>query len=81
MKLIPVSQKIFIGCVSHDEAKAVKSVCSVGCIGCALCSKPKVTPSGAIEMQDNLPVIVNFKAEDLPVAVAKCPTSSFVVRK
>jgi len=81
MKLIPVSQKIFVGCVSHDKAKDVKAVCSVGCIACALCSKPKVTPSGAIEMKDNLPVIINIKAEDLSVAVEKCPTSSFVVRK
>lgn len=81
IELISVSQKIFIGCVSQDKAKAVKSVCKVGCIGCSLCSKPKVTPSGCIEMDGNLPKIINPKAEDLAAAVEKCPTNSFVVRK
>ena len=81
MKLIPVSQKVYLGCVSKDKAKAVKSVCSVGCIGCTLCSKPKVTPSGAIVMQGNLPEIVDPNADDLMNAVEKCPTHSYVVRK
>ncbi|MBN2011718.1 RnfABCDGE type electron transport complex subunit B [candidate division KSB1 bacterium] len=81
MALIPRSQKIFLGCVSQDKAKKVKEVCSVGCIGCSLCSKPKVTPSGSIEMNGNLPKIVNPTADDLPMAVEKCPTNSFVVRK
>jgi electron transport complex protein RnfB len=81
MTLIPVSQKIFLGCVSKDKAKKVKSVCSVGCIGCSLCSKEKVTPSGCIEMDGNLPVIIDIKADDLVNAVEKCPTKSFVVRK
>ena len=48
MKLIPVSQQVFIGCVSQDKGKAVKQVCKVGCTGCTLCSKPKITPSGSI---------------------------------
>ncbi len=81
MRLISVSQKIYIGCVSQDKGKEVKSVCSVGCIGCTLCAKEKVTPSGSITMKGNLPEIVNPKAEDLVNAVEKCPTSSFVVRK
>lgn len=81
MALIPVSQKVFLGCVSQDKAKAVKSVCSVGCIGCALCSKEKVTPSGSIEMVGNLPKIVKITSEDLKTAVEKCPTNSFVVRE
>jgi len=81
MKLIPVSQKIFIGCVSQDKGKAVKQVCKVGCTGCTLCSKPKITPSGSIEMKGNLPEIVDPKAEDLINAVEKCPTKSFVVRE
>ncbi|HDP99356.1 MAG TPA: Fe-S cluster domain-containing protein [bacterium] len=80
MALIPVSQKVFLGCVSQDKAKAVKSVCSVGCIGCSLCAKEKVTPSGSIQMEGNLPKIVKTNEEDLMTAVEKCPTSSFVVR-
>ncbi len=81
MAIIPRSQKIFIGCVSQDKAKAVKEVCSVGCTGCTLCSRPKVTPSGSIEMQGNLPKILNPVAEDLTNAVEKCPARCFVVRK
>jgi len=80
MALIPRSQKVFLGCVSKDKAKAVKAVCSVGCIGCTLCSKEKVTPSGAIEMDGNLPKILKIHEDDLMNAVEKCPTKSFVVR-
>ncbi len=80
MKIIPVSQKIFLGCVSLDKAKAVKQVCKVGCTGCTLCSKEKVTPSGSIQMEGNLPKIVDITADDLINAVEKCPTKSYVVR-
>jgi Na+-translocating ferredoxin:NAD+ oxidoreductase subunit B len=80
MQIIPVSQKIFLGCVSLDKAKAVKQVCKVGCTGCTLCSKEKVTPSGSIEMDGNLPKIIDIQAEDLVFAVEKCPTKSYVVR-
>ena len=81
MKIIPVSQKIFLGCVSLDKAKAVKQVCKVGCTGCTLCTKEKVTPSGSIEMDGNIPRIIDIKADDLVKAVEKCPPKSYVVRK
>lgn len=81
MKLIPVAQKIFIGCVSLDKGRAVKEVCKVGCTGCTLCANPKTTPSGSIRMKGNLPEIINVTADDLEKAVEKCPTTSFVVRK
>ena len=80
MKLIPVSQKIFIGCVSQDKGKAVKQVCSVGCTACTLCANPKTTPSGSIQMKGNLPEIINITADDLEKAVEKCPANCFVVR-
>lgn len=78
--LLPTTQKIFVGCVSQDKGKAVKAVCTVGCTGCSLCSRPKTTPSGAIEMDGNLPKIKDIMADDLMNAVEKCPTKSFVVR-
>ena len=80
MKLVPRSQKIYLGCVSKDRAKDVKKVCSVGCIGCKLCANPKVTPSGAVEIIDNLPVF-GPDWEDFETAVERCPNSCFVVRK
>ena len=80
MQLIPKKVRVYLGCVSRERAKAVKSVCTVGCIGCKLCSTPKVTPSGAITMDGNLPVIDYTVEDDLENAVNKCPTKSFVVR-
>jgi len=80
MQLIPKSARVYLGCVSQDRAKAVKNVCTVGCIGCKLCSTPKVTPSGAIKMEGNLPAIDYTVEDDLENAVEKCPTKSYVVR-
>jgi Na+-translocating ferredoxin:NAD+ oxidoreductase RNF subunit RnfB len=79
IQLIPRDAKIYLACVSQDKGKGVKSICSVGCIGCGLCAKPKVTPSGAITMDGNLPKIDYSKADvDMVVAAYKCPTKSFV---
>ena len=78
--LIPRSQKIFLGCVSQDKLKAVKAVCTVGCYACKLCALPKITPSGAIKMEGNLPVIVDTSSEELFAAVDKCPAKCYVVR-
>ena len=77
MRLIPVTQQVYVGCLSQDKGKAVKDVCKVGCIGCSLCAK--VTPSGSIEMKGNLPEI-NPEGTNLVVAVHKCPTKSLVDR-
>jgi electron transport complex protein RnfB len=79
MQLVPRSQKVFVGCVNQNAGKMVREVCSVGCIGCSLCAKPNITPSGKIEMKDNLPV-VPADWEDFDMAVKRCPTNSFVVR-
>jgi ferredoxin len=78
IELIPRSAQIYLACVSQDKGKAVKTVCSVGCIGCGLCAKPKITPSGAITMKGNLPVVdYRTGGTDLLVAAAKCPTHSY----
>ena len=80
MELIPRSQKVFLACVSQDKAKAVKSVCKVGCFACKICVTPKVTPEGAIEMNGNLPEIKNLQSDDLVIAFDRCPSSSYVIR-
>jgi len=79
MELIPRTQKVFLGCVNQDSGKAVREVCSVGCIACALCTKPKITPSGKLKMENNLPSLPP-DWEDFEMAVKRCPTKSFVVR-
>lgn len=81
IELTPITQKIYVACVSQDKGKKVKAVCSVGCTGCSLCSRPKVTPSGSIKMDGNLPAIIEPLAGDLTNAVAKCPAKSFAVRE
>ncbi len=77
MKMIPVTQQVYVGCVSQDKGKAVKTVCKVGCIGCGMCAR--VTPSGAIKMNGSLPEI-DSSGTDLVVSVHKCPTKSLVDR-
>lgn len=79
MQLIPRSQKVFLGCVNQDSGKAVRQVCSLGCIGCSLCAKPNITPSGKIIMKENMPDIPP-DWDDFDMAVQRCPTKSFVVR-
>ena len=64
---------------NQNSGKAVREVCSVGCIGCGLCAKPNITPSGKIVMKNNLPE-VPADWEDFDLAVKRCPTKSFVVR-
>jgi len=80
MALIPVSQKMYLACVSQDKGKAVREVCSVGCVTCGVCTNPKFVPSGGIVMEGNLPKIVNYKVDDLPIAWKRCPTNSYVWR-
>jgi len=80
MTLIPRNQIIYLGCVSQQRGKTVKEACAVGCIACTKCANPKITPSGSIQMDNNLPKILNPTAVDLPSAVENCPTKSFVVR-
>ncbi len=80
MALIPRKQNVYLGCISQDKLKAVKSVCKVGCFGCKICTTPKVTPSQAIEMNGNIPVIKDINSEELYNAVKKCPAKSYVIR-
>ncbi len=74
--LEPDSTIIYLACSSHEKGKAVKDVCSVGCIGCGICVK--VTEGGAIEMKDNLPSIKYDASPNLLLAHFKCPTRSFI---
>ena len=49
------------------------------CIACQMCAKK--TESGAITMEDNLPVIDYEKGQDFDVAVEKCPMDCFLVQE
>ena len=76
--LLPIDCTVFIGCSTHGRGKEVKSICSRGCIACQLCVKK--TESGAISMEDNLPVIDYEKGRDFEAAIEKCPAQCFVVQ-
>lgn len=76
IELIPKVHKIFIACNNHDRGGKVKKYCSVGCTGCTLCVK--ATPSGAIEMQNNIPVLDYSHKENFIPAAFKCPSKCFV---
>ncbi|MBN3040121.1 MAG: RnfABCDGE type electron transport complex subunit B [Candidatus Omnitrophica bacterium] len=75
-ELIPYSKNLntcYVACSSKDKASAVKKVCSFGCIGCTLCTKPENSP---YFMQNNLSCLNYQKAPDLTALKAgkeKCP--------
>ncbi|MCE5252372.1 RnfABCDGE type electron transport complex subunit B [bacterium] len=74
--LLPDTTMIYLACSSHEKGKAVKDVCSVGCIGCGICVK--VSASDAIELKDNLPSIDYGSSINLILAQYKCPTKSYI---
>lgn len=72
MKRIPAKAKVYVACSNHDKGKEVRTICSVGCIGCGLCSK--VCEADAITMVDGLPVFDYDKCTNCRKCVAKCPS-------
>jgi len=78
ISLLDMRYKIYLGCSNRDSGKAVKNVCSVGCITCGLCAKKD--PNEAIAIENGLPVLDWEKSEgDFRVAAELCPMDSFVV--
>jgi Na+-translocating ferredoxin:NAD+ oxidoreductase RNF subunit RnfB len=76
ISLIPSVHKIFLACSNHEKGAKVKKYCTVGCTGCTLCVK--ATSSGAISMENNLPVLDYSKEENFIPAAYKCPSKCFV---
>lgn len=76
LELIPRVHNIYLACANHDHGAKVKKYCSVGCTACTLCVE--ATPSGAITMRDNLPVLDYAGQENYVVACHKCPSDCFV---
>jgi len=66
---------LVVACSNMDFGKDVKTVCTVGCIGCKLCQK---LSQGLITVTDNMPT-VDYEQYDptemdaLDAAVSKCP--------
>ena len=71
------TRTLVVACSNHDMGPDVKSVCSVGCLGCTACSRR----DGAFVMQGNLPVLDydTFACDaSHTVVVEKCPSGILV---
>ena len=71
IELVPYKSKHRVRCNSHEKGKAVKEVCSAGCIGCTLCTRQ--CEFDAVHMENNLAVIDYEKCTNCGKCAAKCP--------
>jgi len=74
-ELHALDQNVLVFCRSLDRGPAAKRACKNACIGCGICAR--ACPD-AIEIKDNLAVILDYKKiepEQIP-AMEKCPTDS-----
>jgi Na+-translocating ferredoxin:NAD+ oxidoreductase subunit B len=76
ISMIPAVHKIYLACANRDHGSRVKNYCCVGCTACAICVK--VTPTGAVSMESNLPVLDYFTRETFVAAANKCPQNCFI---
>lgn len=65
------SRKNHIRCSAYLSGKEVRQVCKVGCIGCGICAKN--CPVDAIEMKDNLAIMLYEKCINCGICSEKCP--------
>jgi Na+-translocating ferredoxin:NAD+ oxidoreductase subunit B len=77
IKLVPEAASVHVLCKSPERGASVRKKCSVGCIGCALCTKQ----TDAIAMDGALAVVDYDKLPANPdEVVAKCPQGTIVRR-
>lgn len=72
IELVPYATGHFVRCSSNDKGKDVKDGCSIGCIGCMMCTK--VCESDAIHVENNLARIDYSRCTNCGNCAAKCPT-------
>lgn len=72
IELVPYDTKHFVRCNSLDKGKEVKSGCTIGCIGCMMCTK--VCEFDAIKVENNLARIDYSKCTNCGKCAEKCPT-------
>lgn len=76
IQLKDYGQDVYVRCNSHEKGKEVRKYCSVGCIGCGICTK--MCPDG-FELDNNLAYFNNspdLDPDKLRMAIDKCPTKA-----
>ena len=71
IEIIPDDAQYMVCCSSQDKGKAVKDACSVGCIGCTLCTRQ--CENDAVAMKGNVAVIDGEKCIGCGKCAEKCP--------
>lgn len=71
IELVPYESNYQVACSSLDKGKEVKMACSIGCIGCMMCTK--VCEHDAITVNNNLAQIDYSKCTNCGKCADKCP--------
>ncbi len=79
IELIPYKAKYAVTCASKDKGKDVMAACSVGCIGCMLCTKQ--CKFDAITVENNIAHIDYDKCVGCGLCAAKCPKKIIHLQK
>jgi len=74
IELVPYSKKVRVACNSNEMPKAVKTNCSVGCLGCKICEKN--CKFDAVHVTNFLAKVDYDKCTQCGVCTEKCPTKA-----
>lgn len=72
LELVPYDSKVRVSCNSHESGKVVRTLCTVGCIACKMCTR--ACKYDAIHVVDNLAHVDYDKCVQCGECVKKCPT-------
>lgn len=79
IELVPYNAPAQVKCMNPEFGKAVKNVCTIGCIGCGMCAK--LAPED-FRMEGKLAHAVpnpSFDIEKIRLAASKCPSKCIVL--